>query len=116
MFVDGLVDLLSSERDFDIVGQSQSIADAKRSLAVTLADIVLLDVHLADGTGFSLHEWISDKHGQDAPKVLYVSSDDRQISIDRAMNLGAMAYLDKTGGWEEVATAIRRAMKGAKTL
>ncbi len=116
MYADGLNELLSSESDFETTGQSSSIAGAKRSLRDTIPDIVLLDVQLPDGTGYSLHEWIVDTFGDRAPKVLYVTGDDRLISINRAMSLGAMAYLDKTGGWEEVAGAIRRAVVGSKTL
>ena len=116
MFADGLIELLSSEGDFETVGQSSSIAGAKRSLRDANPDIVLLDVQLPDGNGYSLHEWLADTYGDSAPKVLYVTGDDRLISINRAMSLGAMAYLDKTGGREEVAGAIRRAVVGSKTL
>ncbi len=116
MFADGLVELLSSEGDFEIVGRSSSIADAKRSVRIANPDVVLLDVQLPDGTGYSLHEWLADAYDDGVPKVLYVTGDQRLASINRAMNLGAMAYLDKTGGWEEVAAAIRRAVVGSKTL
>ena len=116
MFAEGLVELLSSESDFEIVGQSSSIADAKRSVRVASPDVVLLDVQLHDGTGYSLHEWLASMYSNGAPKVLYVTGDARLVSINRAMSLGAMAYLDKTDGWEEVANAIRRAVVGSKTL
>lgn len=116
MFAEGLMQLLSPESDFEIVGQSSSIADAKRWVRKANPDVVLLDIRLPDGDGYALHEWLEDTYSDSAPKMLYVTGDDRLISINRAMRLGAMAYLDKTGGWEEVAVAIRRAVVGSKTL
>ncbi len=116
MFADGLVELMSSESDFEIVGQSSTISGAKRTLREANPDVVLLDVQLPDGDGYAVHEWLNDNRDGATPKVLYVTADDRLISINRAMSLGAMAYLDKTGGWEEVANAIRRAVAGSKTL
>ena len=116
MFADGLMELLSSEADFKIVGRSPTAFDARRSLRDAHPDIVLLDVQLPDGDGYSVHEWLIETYDGDMPQVLYVTADDRLISINRAMSLGAMAYLDKTGGWEEVANAIRRAVAGSKTL
>ena len=116
MLADGLIELLSSEPDFEVLGLALSIAEAMRSLESVNADVVLLDVQLPDGDGFTLHEWIDSIFGDAAPKILYVTGDDRLLSINRAMNLGAMAYLDKTGGWEQVALAIRRSLDGSKTL
>lgn len=118
MFADGLIELLSSEGDFEIVGHASSVAESKRSLPGTGSDvdIVLLDVRLSDGDGYLVHKWLVDLYGPKAPKILYVTGDDCLVSINRAMSLGAMAYLDKTGGWDEVARAIRRAVDGSKTL
>ena len=116
MFADGLAELVSSEADFKIVGRSSTALDAMRSLRDAHPDVVLLDVQLPDGDGYSIHEWLNEACDGDTPQVLYVTADDRLISINRAMSLGATAYLDKTGGWEEVANAIRRAVAGSKTL
>ncbi len=116
MFADGLVELLASEADFKFAGRSSTVAEAMLSLRDARADVVLLDVQLPDGDGYSVHEWLNKIFSDDAPLILYVSADDHLISINRAMSLGAMAYLDKTGGWDEVATAIRRAVTGSKTL
>lgn len=116
MFADGLIELLASESDFEMVGQSPTVADAKRLMPHANPTVVLLDIQLPGGDGFLLHEWLIETSVDRAPKVLYVTGDDRAASISRAMNLGAMAFLDKTGGWEEVANAIRRAVAGLKTL
>lgn len=118
MFVDGLIELLSSEPEFEIVGRACSVAETKQSLSGlgSDVDVVLLDVQLSDGDGYAVHNWLIDQFGSNTPKVLYVTGDDRLVSVNRAMSLGAMAYLDKTSGSEEVASAIRRAMEGSKTL
>ncbi|MDG0868177.1 response regulator transcription factor [Candidatus Lucifugimonas marina] len=116
IFTDGLIELLSSEDDFDVVGNASSISDAKLTICNANADAVIIDVHLPDGDGFLLHEWMTENCKSDLPKMLYVTGDDRVTSINRAITLGAMAYLDKTGGWEEVANALRRSATGSKTL
>lgn len=116
MFAEGLIELLSSESDFNILGHSMTIKDAKQNLERLRPDVILLDVQLPDGDGYEIHEWLNDMRWSAPPKILYITGDDRLISINRAMNLGGMGYLDKTGGWEEVANAIRRAVDGVKTL
>lgn len=47
-----LIDILY--KDIEIVGEAASIMEAKKMLNATQPDIVLLDIELEDGTGFSL--------------------------------------------------------------
>jgi len=89
MFADGLVQLLASEADFKFAGRSSTVAEAMLSLRDARADVVLLDVQLPDGDGYSVHEWLNKIFSDDAPLILYVSADDHLISINRAMSLGA---------------------------
>ena len=116
MFSDGLAGLLSSQEDFAITGTASSIAQAKIMIAGTTPDVLILDVNLLDGEGYDFHKWLLDDPKNPSPIVIYVTGDDRVFSINKAMNLGATGYLDKTGGWKEVASAIRRGLDGKKTI
>jgi len=52
-----LLNLISS--NYELVGEAPSIAEGKRIIAKTNPDIVLLDIELEDGTGFTLLNQIS---------------------------------------------------------
>ena len=112
----GLIELLSTEDDFELVGSVSSISEAKDTICDLKVDAIVIDVQLPDGDGLSFHQWSLDNCESNIPSFLYVTGDDQASSINRAMSLGAMAYLDKTADWEEVATAIRRSVTGSKTL
>lgn len=47
-------------KDIEIVGEAASIIDAKKMLAASTPDIVLLDIELEDGTAFSLLDQLNN--------------------------------------------------------
>ena len=76
MFADGLGELANSETDFEVVGHSSSVADSINTILNAQPDVVLLDVHLPDGDGYEIHEFLVKQLGRSAPKIVYISGDD----------------------------------------
>ncbi|WP_295537184.1 sigma-54 dependent transcriptional regulator [uncultured Pseudacidovorax sp.] len=70
-----------------------TLAEARRSLAASPPDLMLLDVHLPDGSGFELLE-AAHATAQDIEVVLITGQASLDTSI-RALRLGAADYLVK---------------------
>ena len=116
LFREGIELLLSSVEDIKIVGSFGTIKESLSALDSIRPDLILLDVHLPDGQGFSLHEEAMALCGEENLKVIYLTGDYAISNIYSAMRLGAMAYLDKTTGISQLLDAIRRAEQGVRTL
>ena len=50
----GLVDLLSSDAELDVIGEAGSVAQALAQIPALRPDVVVLDVRLPDGNGIEL--------------------------------------------------------------
>ena len=56
LFREGIELLLSSVEDVKVVGSFGTIRESLSALNEVRPDLILLDVHLPDGKGFSFHE------------------------------------------------------------
>ena len=50
----GLIDLLSSDPELEVVGEAGSVAEALERIAALQPDVAVLDVRLPDGNGIDL--------------------------------------------------------------
>jgi DNA-binding NtrC family response regulator len=79
------------EREGFAVACASSLAQARDQIATTVPDIVLVDIHLPDGSGLELLEGL----GPSAPEVVLITG---QASVDTAVDAlrrGAADYLTK---------------------
>src|SRR5207244_12790301 len=77
------------EREGFAVTCASSLAQARDQVAATVPDIVLVDIHLPDGSGLELLEGL----GPSAPEVVLITG---QASVDTAVDAlrrGAADYL-----------------------
>ncbi len=93
-----------------IVGEAETVADAVSGIIETSPDVVLLDVHLPDGTGTSIIE----AAGKERPAVrfLALSVSDAAEDVIATIRAGARGYVTKTIGPAELLDAIRRVHEG----
>jgi two-component system, NtrC family, response regulator HydG len=70
-----------------------SVAEAKKKIEVTDADVILSDMRLPDGDGITILEWMNEKQYH-IPFILMTQYAD-VLSAVRAMKLGAEDYLPK---------------------
>lgn len=73
-----------------------------------MPDIILLDLSLADGNGFSLFETIKSKHP--IPVIFLTASGDEE-SVCRGLELGADDYIAKPFRARELVSRIRRVLR-----
>ncbi|HEX6060702.1 MAG TPA: response regulator transcription factor [Candidatus Limnocylindria bacterium] len=110
----GLRFLLAQERDFEIVGEcadGQAAIDAATRLA---PDVVLLDLLMPDLDGVSALPRILA--ARPSARVVVLTSDQDDERIIAAIRAGAISYLLKTAGVEEVVGAVRAAAAGESRL
>ncbi|MBT2492095.1 response regulator transcription factor [Streptomyces sp. ISL-96] len=109
----GLLALLGSEPDIEVVGEAGSGEEAVALAAKLAPDVVLMDLQL--GTGIDGVE-ATRRIAPTGVHVLVLTTYDTDADITRAIEAGATGYLLKAERPEELFTAIRSAAQGRTTL
>ncbi|RDI54462.1 response regulator [Nocardia mexicana] len=112
----GLLALLSSASDIEIVGEAAD-GEAAATLAARLhPDVVLMDLQLGPGMdGVEATRRIAALPAP-TPRVLVLTTYDTDADITRAIEAGATGYLLKAERPEELFTAIHAAAAGRTAL
>ncbi|MGW0854053.1 response regulator [Streptomyces sp. NPDC002690] len=116
----GLLALLGSEPDLDVVAEAGSGEEAVVLAARLAPDVVLMDLQLGPGMdGVEATRRITAAAGESVgtgPHVLVLTTYDTDADITRAIGAGATGYLLKAERPEELFAAIRSAAQGRTTL
>ncbi|MFE9659312.1 response regulator [Streptomyces sp. NPDC005955] len=109
----GLLALLGSEPDFEVVGEAGGGEEAVAMAAKLGPDVVLMDLQLGEGIdGVEATRRIAATGG----RVLVLTTYDTDADITRAIEAGATGYLLKAERPEELFAAIRAAARGHTAL
>jgi DNA-binding NarL/FixJ family response regulator len=93
-----------------VCASTASISDAVVFIRDQHPDVLLLDLHLKDGTGWSLIEKLSATG--ELPRTLVFSVFDENIYAERLLRAGARGYLSKTAPMAQVVQAVRKVVGG----
>ncbi|WP_457029111.1 response regulator [Kitasatospora sp. P5_F3] len=111
----GLLALLASAGDIEVVGAAGSGEEAVALAAKLAPQVVLMDLQLGEGIdGVEATRQIAGRPG--APYVLVLTTYDTDADINRAIAAGATGYLLKAERPEELFAAIHAAAEGRSTL
>lgn len=107
---DGLVTVLDLSDEVEVVGQAADGAEAVRLAADLTPDVVLMDLRMPvlDGAGATARILAE----RPATRVLVLTTFADDASIAAALRAGAIGYLTKDAGRQELLTAIRAAAAG----
>ncbi|MFD9426939.1 MULTISPECIES: response regulator transcription factor [unclassified Streptomyces] len=112
----GLLALLGSEPDIEVVGEAGSGEEAVALAARLAPDVVLMDLQLGEGIdGVEATRRITAA-GSGTVHVLVLTTYDTDADITRAIEAGATGYLLKAERPEELFAAIHSAAQGRTTL
>lgn len=89
------------------VASFASAEDCLASGTAAGADCVVCDVHLPGDSGFELHQRLAQA-GAAAP-VIFITAHDSAVARDRALRLGAAAYLAKPFEGRALVDAVKQA-------
>lgn len=90
------------------VHEAASIRDARRAVRRHAFDVVLLDIHLQDGSGLDLLRELRAPGGEDVPVIMATAYGDAPHTIE-AMSAGAFDYVTKPYDLERLVEVVRRA-------
>lgn len=113
LFRRGLMELLSHEPDFILVGEAHSGSEALRLSQELGPDVVLMDVRMPEGSGVEAVQTMK----QDLElRVLMLTISAKDQDLMGAIQAGADGYLLKTAEPEELCQAIRQVASGQAVL
>jgi DNA-binding NarL/FixJ family response regulator len=109
---DGLRMLLATEREFMLVGEAQTVAEARSVVASRKPDLAIVDIGLPDGDGLSLADELiaADR----MLRVLVMTGDLSPATIGRALASKAHAYVPKQHSAEEFFKAMHALRAGGR--
>jgi two-component system response regulator DevR len=110
----GLRSALEDYADIAIVGEAGNAADGVAAVAEHKPDIVLLDLHLPDKSGFHACRELLKLRPQ--TRVLILTSNSNERNVQEAMSAGAQGYLLKDNDGAALATALRSVAAGDAVL
>jgi two-component system, NarL family, response regulator DevR len=110
----GLRDLLESDGDIEIVGESGSAQEATSRIPALRPDVAVLDARLPDGSGIDV---CRDVRSVDPSiKALILTSYDDDEALFAAILAGASGYVLKQIGGNDLVDGVRRVAAGQSLL
>jgi len=106
----GLMTLLNDQPDMEVVGEASTAAEAVRSVEKLKPDVVLMDIRLPGEGGIEATRQVTNRF-PDSKVVMLTSFADDDLVI-RAISAGAVGYVLKQVGNEELLRAIQAAARG----
>jgi DNA-binding NarL/FixJ family response regulator len=114
LFREGLISLLHSTPDFELVGFAGSVFEGCEQAALLNPDIVLMDFSLPDGSGLDATRTILAR----APecKIVFLTVHDNDENLFAAIRLGAKGYMLKDISSSELLSSLRSLEQGDKAI
>jgi DNA-binding NarL/FixJ family response regulator len=110
MLVEGLSAAINASDEVRVTGVSHSAADARRELALSTVDVLLLDISLPDGNGIDLCAELRSKYPD--MRILILTSHGEYSKVRAALANGASGYILKNALSEEVVDGIIAVAEG----
>lgn len=117
---DGIKFLLSQDKDIELAGDAKDVNGLLSFLKSNRVDILILDIYL-DGMedlrtmdGFEICKIVTQQYP--ATKIVAHSVYDDADRVARIMRSGAMAFVSKKAGYEELIHAIKVAYSGKRYI
>lgn len=110
----GLRFVLEQEEGIEVVGECADGPSALQAVRTLEPAVVLLDLFLPGQDGISVLGQI--KQDRPATEVLVLTSSSDEEHLLAAVRAGAIAYLPKTAGVDQVVASVRAAARGESVL
>lgn len=110
----GLMTLLNDQPDMEVIGEASTAAEAVRQTEALSPDVVLMDIRLPGEGGIEATRQVTAKFPKVKVVMLTSFADDELVM--RAISAGAVGYVLKQVGNEELIRAIQAAARGEALL
>ncbi|MGN6414218.1 response regulator [Flexivirga sp.] len=116
LFRSGLTLVIDSQPDLQVVGDGADGSDAIDLVRRTTPDVVLMDVRMPDVDGVTATRRVRETFGDEAPKVLVLTTFDLDAAVADAIDAGASGFLLKDAEPEFLLGAIRAVAAGSQVV
>ncbi len=106
----GIVGLLDSQIDIEVVGQAGSAREAMEAIPTIRPDVVLMDITLPGASGLVATREIRERFP--LINVVILTIHDREDYLFQALRAGAAGYVLKGAEVQELLSAVRMAHRG----
>lgn len=110
IFRDGVRSILEKEKDMEVVDEAANGLEVIEKIKHQQVDVLVLDIDIGKPDGIEITEMISQNHPE--TKILILSMMGLHDFVIQALEKGAIGFLLKNTGKDEVLTAIRSVSKG----
>lgn len=107
----GLKAVLGGAPELEVVGEASGGHEAVKLLATTRADVVVMDLSMAEGDGIAATRIITSGEGN-LPKVLVLTMHAEEAYLEAVLEAGASGYLVKSAADRELVDAVRAVARG----
>lgn len=107
---DGLAALISNEADLAVCGEAEDVNDTLQVVGEQNPDLAILDISLRTGHGLDLVKRLLARYP--TLKILVHSMYEENVYAERALQAGAMGYLNKQFSRDSLIEAIRTVLSG----
>ena len=114
LFRQGLRRLIESERDLQVIGEASDGLEVQRLFEELRPDVVLMDVSMPIVDGISAAREIV-RQWPDA-RIVMLSMHTQEGHLFQALQAGAVGYVLKSGGADQVLQAVRAAAQGEAVI
>jgi DNA-binding NarL/FixJ family response regulator len=114
MLREGLVAVLSTQPDFEVVGEAADGAEVVRLAGALRPDVILLDLEMPGVDGVEALEGLRDA-GSEAHAIVFTAYDTDERILG-ALRAGARGYLLKGASRQEIFDAVRTVHAGGSLL
>lgn len=114
LFREGLVSIIRSEPDVQVVGQAGTVREAVELVVSQNPDIVLMDFSLPDGTGVDATQAIMKQNSD--TKIVFLTMSEEDENLFSAIRSGAKGYLLKNMHPTKLVSAIKSVHEGESAI
>lgn len=107
---EGLAALLSKQTDFEICGEAEDVRSALRLVEETRPHVMTIDISLKSSSGLDLIRRIAEVDR--SIRMVVCSLFDETLYAERALQAGAMGYVNKGEAARTIVKAIRQVLTG----
>jgi DNA-binding NarL/FixJ family response regulator len=108
--------ILESEDDIDVVGEAADGREAVDKAVSASPDVILMDIRMPDLDGIEATRRILAQGGENAPKILMLTTFDLNEYVYEALQAGASGFLLKDVPAEQLADGVRVVARGDALL
>jgi DNA-binding NarL/FixJ family response regulator len=114
LFREGLMSLLRSTPDFELVGFAGSVHEGCEQAVLLKPDIILMDFSLPDGTGLDATRMILARMPE--CKIVFLTVHENDEALFAALRLGAKGYILKDISSSNLLSSLRKLDQGERAI